>query len=43
VSKVPAEPRLLIRRAIDTAAGGTFVRRYLRWLETAASSDGPAG
>ena len=28
---------------IVSAAGATFVREYLRWLQTAASGDGPAG
>jgi len=28
---------------IVSAAGATFVREYLRWLQTAASGDDPAG
>ena len=75
MSQAPAEPLVLILRAIDaaaadrharlghtgdwravdgcdclaevqpimSAAGATFVREYLRWLQTAASGDGPAG
>jgi hypothetical protein len=75
VSQPPAEPRVLILRAIDaaaadrharlghtgdwraegscdclaevqpvvSAAGATFVQEYLRWLQTAAAGDDPAG
>ena len=75
MSEAPAEPRVLILRAIDaaagdrharvghtgdwrmvgscdclaevqpilSAAGATFVQEYLRWLQTAASGDGPRG
>ena len=28
---------------ILSAAGAVFVQEYLRWLQTAASGDGPAG
>jgi hypothetical protein len=28
---------------ILSAAGAMFVQEYLRWLQTAASGDGPAG